>query len=66
MLSAADGGAVAQFYLGKTQFTQGNYQQAIECYNAAKVAGYHPDQCALADSEALTLRWGPTRRARPS
>lgn len=51
-LSAADGGAVAQYYLGKSHFTQGNFQQAIDCYNAAKMAGYSADQCALAVAEA--------------
>ncbi len=52
-LSAADGGAVAQFYLGKSHYTAGNFAQAIECYQAAKVAGYNGDQCALAISEAM-------------
>ena len=28
----ADGGAVAQFYLGKSHFSQGDFQQAINCY----------------------------------
>ena len=52
-LSAADGGAVAQFYLGKSQFALGRYKQAIDAYNAAKVAGYNADDCALARAEAL-------------
>ena len=52
-LSAADGGAVAQFYLGKSHFTMGSFQQAIDCYNAARVAGYNADACALAIAESL-------------
>lgn len=51
-LSAADGGAVAQFYLGKSQFALGNYDQALQYYGAARVAGYSADACALACAEA--------------
>ncbi|MDP7303317.1 MAG: DNA-directed RNA polymerase subunit alpha C-terminal domain-containing protein [Pirellulaceae bacterium] len=52
-LSNADGGAVAQFYLGKTQFELGNYDGAIAGYEAAKVSGYNSDDCDLAIAEAL-------------
>ena len=52
-LSSADGGALAHFYLGKSNFSLGNYQQAITNYKAAKVAGYNGDDCALAICEAL-------------
>ena len=52
-LANADGGAVAQFYLGKSHFSLGRHKQAVECYKAAKVAGYNGDQCALAIAEAL-------------
>lgn len=51
-LSAADGGAVANFYLGKTRFAMGDYAEAIKAYAAAKVAGYNADDCALATAEA--------------
>ena len=52
-LAAADGGAVAQFYLGKCHFALENYDQALQAYASAKVAGYNGDDCALATSEAL-------------
>jgi len=52
-LSSADGGAVAQFYLGKSQFELGNYDAAIAGYQAAKVSGYNSDDCELAVAEAL-------------
>ncbi len=51
-LSAADGGAVAHYYLGKTRFAMGAYDDAVKAYAAAKVAGYNADDCALATSEA--------------
>ncbi len=52
-LEKADGGAVAQFYLGKSHFSLHRYPQAIECFNAAKVAGYNADTCLLAVAESL-------------
>ena len=51
-LSNADGGALARFYMGKAQFAEQQYQQAIESYTASKTAGYDSDQCWLAISEA--------------
>jgi len=52
-LSNADGGALAQFFLGKSHFATSAYDRAIECYKSAKVAGYNADDCALATAEAL-------------
>ena len=52
-LANADGGAVAQFYLGKAHYSKGDHGQAIECYQAAKVAGYNADDCAIAIAEAM-------------
>lgn len=52
-LSSADGGALAHFYLGKSHFSLGHYDQAIASYKSAKVAGYNGDDCALAICEAL-------------
>ncbi|MGE0760069.1 MAG: DNA-directed RNA polymerase subunit alpha C-terminal domain-containing protein, partial [Pirellulaceae bacterium] len=52
-LSNADGGALAKFYMGKSQFALGNPSKAIEAYDAAKVAGYNGDECALAKAEAV-------------
>ncbi|MBP86089.1 MAG: RNA polymerase subunit alpha domain protein [Planctomycetaceae bacterium] len=55
-LAAADGGAVAQFHLGKCHFALENYGQALQAYASAKVAGYNGDDCALAISEALRYK----------
>jgi DNA-directed RNA polymerase subunit alpha len=52
-LANADGGALANFYLGRAKFEQGKYQEAISCYEAAKTAGYDPERCALAIVESL-------------
>ncbi len=52
-LTHADGGALAQFYKGRTLFALGRYDEAIEAYKAASKAGYDADQCALATAEAL-------------
>jgi DNA-directed RNA polymerase subunit alpha len=52
-LKSADGGALAHFYLGKSQFALNNYPEAINGYKAAKAAGYNSDDCALATCEAL-------------
>lgn len=52
-LAAADGGALALLYLGKTQIARQQYQEAISSFKAAQNAGYNPDDCALATAEAL-------------
>ncbi len=59
-LSSADGGALAQFYLGKSRFALGDYVEAAKAYAAAKIAGYNSDHCALATAEAL--RYGRDAR----
>jgi DNA-directed RNA polymerase subunit alpha len=51
-LRNADGSALALFYLGKAQFSQGLYEEAINSYNAAKGAGYNGDDTSLAIAEA--------------
>jgi DNA-directed RNA polymerase subunit alpha len=50
-LANADGGAVAQFYLGRTRFALGDYAEAVKAFSAAKVAGYNSDDCLLAIAE---------------
>lgn len=52
-LSTADGGALAQFYLGKSQFSRQDYQAAIDAYQLAAKGGYNTNVCALARAEAL-------------
>jgi DNA-directed RNA polymerase subunit alpha len=53
VLSKADGGALAHFYLGRSHYDLGQYAEAIESYKSAQRAGYNSDLCALAVSEAL-------------
>ena len=50
-LGAADGGALAYFYQGRSHFAQTKYDQAISCYESAKTAGYDGDRCMLAVAE---------------
>jgi DNA-directed RNA polymerase subunit alpha len=52
-LSTADGGALAQFYLGKSYFSRQDYKSAIDAYQQAAKSGYDANACALARSEAL-------------
>jgi DNA-directed RNA polymerase subunit alpha len=52
MLKSADGGALAQFYLGRTYNARGQYGEAIKAYQEAIKAGYDRDACALAVSAA--------------
>ena len=48
ILSNADGGALAHFYLGHSQYELFKYAESINSYNSAKMGGYNPDDCALA------------------
>ncbi len=52
-LKKADGGGVAQFYLAKSYFALGEYDNAIQSYDAAAQAGYDRDLCVIGQSEAL-------------
>lgn len=52
-LSHADGGALAWFYLAKSYFQLGNYDEALSNFEAAKSAGYDADQCLIATAEVL-------------
>jgi len=51
-LSNADGGALAHFYLGRSQFALQRYDAAEVSFKAAGGAGYASDKCALAVAEA--------------
>ncbi|WP_153557842.1 DNA-directed RNA polymerase subunit alpha C-terminal domain-containing protein [Roseimaritima sediminicola] len=51
-LNSSDGGALAQFYLGRCAFELGEYTEAISQYEAAQKAGYSEDDCKLAIAEA--------------
>ena len=58
-LSNADGGALAQFYLGRSYFSLQRYDEALEKYQAAQSAGYNGDECALAKAETLRCSGKP-------
>ena len=58
-LKAGDGGALAQFYLGKTAFAQEDYPAAIEYFDSAQKAGYDADTCVLAKAEATRYAEDP-------
>lgn len=50
-LSRADGGALAHYYIAKSEFQLGNLNKAIEHFNAARTAGYDGDLCQIAIAE---------------
>ena len=53
VLRKADGGAVANFYLGKSHFALQSYDEAIQAYSAAASANYDHDACQLGIAESL-------------
>jgi DNA-directed RNA polymerase subunit alpha len=54
-LDNADGGALAYFYKGKSQFALHNWDKAIECYELAQTTGYNGDHCQIAIAETKRL-----------
>ena len=52
VLRSADGGALAYFYLGRSQYEMAQYADSVNSYNSAKMGGYNADECALAVCEA--------------
>ncbi|QDV23948.1 DNA-directed RNA polymerase subunit alpha C-terminal domain-containing protein [Aureliella helgolandensis] len=52
-LSHADGGALALYYLAKTNFQLDHYEEALKFFDSAKMAGYDADQCQIASAEVL-------------
>jgi DNA-directed RNA polymerase subunit alpha len=58
-LEQGDGGAMAHFYLAKCRYGRGEYQQAIQSYQAAERAGYDAGQCALGRAEAVRYAGDP-------
>lgn len=58
-LAAADGGALAQYYLARANFMLGRYDQAIASYQAAAKGGYDSGLCDLGRAESLRLKGSP-------
>jgi len=52
-LRQGDGGALAQYYLGKISFQTEQFQRALDYYQAAENAGYTPEWCQLSRAEVL-------------
>ena len=52
-LKQADGGALAQYYMGKNCFQLEEYDRALAYYDAAEKAGYTPEWCQLSRAEVL-------------
>ncbi|MBM3965756.1 MAG: tetratricopeptide repeat protein [Planctomycetes bacterium] len=50
-LRQGDGGALAQYYLGKVCFQLEEYDRALGYYDAAEKAGYTPEWCQLSRAE---------------
>jgi DNA-directed RNA polymerase subunit alpha len=51
-LKGGDGGALVHFYLAKTYYALGQYNEAIASFAAAAKAGYNNDDCVLGRAEA--------------
>lgn len=58
-LKQGDGGAMAHFYLAKCHFARQEYQDALEDYKAAELAGYEAGECALGRAESLRYAGEP-------
>ncbi|HEX4142060.1 MAG TPA: DNA-directed RNA polymerase subunit alpha C-terminal domain-containing protein [Pirellulales bacterium] len=54
-LKTGDGGALAQFYMGKAAVALKQFDAAAGYYAAALKAGYNADACALARAEAARM-----------
>ncbi|MEI8211757.1 MAG: DNA-directed RNA polymerase subunit alpha C-terminal domain-containing protein [Planctomycetota bacterium] len=52
-LRSGDGGALAQYYLGKVCFQLEEFDRALGYYEAAEKAGYTPEWCHLSRAEVL-------------
>jgi DNA-directed RNA polymerase subunit alpha len=59
-LTAADGGALSHYYLGKSYFAQQQYDKALAAYQAGQSAGYDKDACQLSVAEALRCQGNPS------
>ena len=59
VLQAADGGAMAHYYLAKCHYARQAYKDAQREYQAAETAGYLAGDCALGRAEAARMDSDP-------
>ncbi|MEZ6096759.1 MAG: CDC27 family protein [Pirellulaceae bacterium] len=55
-LENSDSGALASFYMGRSHFALENYDDAIACYEKAKLAGLDANIVAVAVAESKRLQ----------
>ncbi|MCH2130458.1 MAG: tetratricopeptide repeat protein [Pirellulaceae bacterium] len=60
-LVAADGGALAHFYLGRAYFAQEEFANAVSSFESAQQAGYDGDQCSLRIADTQRSQGDPER-----
>jgi DNA-directed RNA polymerase subunit alpha len=58
-LKSGDGGALSHFYLAKTYFALGQYNESLTSYGAAAKAGYNHDDCVLGRAETQRIAGDP-------
>ena len=58
-LRKGDGGALALFYIAKSQFAIGQFSDAVKSYDAAQKAGYNGDVCTLGRAEVYRYQNKP-------
>jgi len=58
-LKKGDGGALALFYIAKSQFALGLYADALKSYDAAQKTGYSTDECTLGRAEVFRYQNRP-------
>ena len=59
ILKQGDGGALAHFYLAKTNVALEKSDEAVASYESAQQAGYDSDECMLGKAETLRLFGDP-------
>ena len=61
VLKKGDGGALAKFYLAKSFFALGNYEEALKSYELSQKAGYNTDACTLGKAETYRYMDDPQK-----
>jgi len=56
LTTKSDGGAVAQFYIGRCYAAKNDHNNAIDYFQKARLASYDEDFCKLAEAEVRRLK----------